>query len=101
MGHSHRCREARRSAPGAAAGEIRPGTGDGRQPLDRANLMPLMNTAFAPGHCREAVEAMAAGPQQEIAFAEYYYFSGHPEEAAKAAELYLTSPIWERGSPPA
>lgn len=64
----------------------------GGSPLDRANLMPLMNTAFAPGHCREAVEAMAAGPQQEIAFAEYYYFSGHPEEAAKAAELYLTSP---------
>ena len=61
-------------------------------PLDRANLMPLMNTAFAPGHCREAVEAMAAGPQQEIAFAEYHYFSGHPEEAAKAAEPYLNSP---------
>ena len=60
-------------------------------PLDHTNLMPLMNTAFAPGHCREAVEAMEAGPQRDIALAEYYYFSGRPEEAAKAAEPYLAS----------
>ncbi len=59
--------------------------------LDHTNLMPLMNTAFAPGHCREAVEAMAAGPQRDIAMAEYYYFSGRPEEAAKEVESYLTS----------
>ena len=59
--------------------------------LDHANLMPLMNTAFAPGHCRETVEAMAPGPRQDIALAEYHYFSGQAEEAAKAAEAYLTS----------
>ena len=59
--------------------------------LDHTNLMPLMNTAFAPGRCREAVEAMAAGPQRDIALAEYYYFSGQPEKAAKEAEAYLTS----------
>ena len=60
--------------------------------LDHTNLMPLMNTAFAPGRCREAVEAMAAGPQRDIAMAEYHYFSGRPEAAAKEAEPYLTSP---------
>ncbi len=60
--------------------------------LDHTNLMPLMNTAFAPGRCREAVEAMAAGPQRDIAMAEYHYFSGQPEAAAKEAEPYLTSP---------
>lgn len=60
--------------------------------LRHTNLMPLMNTAFASGHCREAVEAMAAGPQRDIAMAEYYYFSGQPEAAAKEAEPYLTSP---------
>lgn len=60
--------------------------------LDHTNLMPLMNTAFVPGHCQEAVAAMAPGPQQDIAMAEYHYFSGHPEEAAKAAEAYLISP---------
>ena len=59
--------------------------------LDHANLMPLMNTAFVPGHCREAVEAMAEGPRRDIALAEYHYFSGQPEAAAKAAEPYLTS----------
>lgn len=59
--------------------------------FDHTNLMPLMNTAFAPGHCREAVEAMTPGPQRDIALAEYHYFSGQSEEAAKEAERYLTS----------
>lgn len=60
--------------------------------IDYTNLMPLMNTAFAPGHCREAVESMAAGLRRDIAMAEYLYFSGQPEAAAKEAEAYLTSP---------
>ncbi len=60
--------------------------------LDHTNLMPLMNTAFTPGYCRKTVEDMAPGPQQDIAMAEYHYFSGRPEEAAKEAEAYLTSP---------
>ena len=60
-------------------------------PLNLTNLMPLMNTAFAPGHCRETVDAMATGARRDIAMAEYYYFSGQPEAAAKKAEAYLTS----------
>lgn len=60
--------------------------------LDHKNLMPLMNTAFSPGHCRETVDAMPAGPRRDIALAEYHYFSGRPEKAAKEAEVYLTSP---------
>lgn len=59
--------------------------------LDHTNLMPLMNTAFLPGHCREAVEAIDAGPRRDIAMAEYQYFSGRPENAAKEAEPYLNS----------
>ena len=35
---------------------------------------------------REAAEGMAAGPQRDIALAEYHYFSGQPEAAAKEAE---------------
>lgn len=62
-----------------------------RKLMDHTNLMPLMNTAFAPGHCRKALEATAAGVQKDIAMAEYYYFTGQPEAAAKAAEPYLTS----------
>ena len=60
--------------------------------IDHTNLMPLMNTAFAPGSCRETVAAMAPGPRRDIAAAEYHYSSGRPEEAAKEAEAYLTSP---------
>ena len=59
--------------------------------LDHANLMPLMNTSFTPGHCREAVASMAAGPRRNIAMAEYYYFTGKAKLAARAAEPYLTS----------
>lgn len=54
-------------------------------------LLPLMNTPFRPGQCRATVETME-GPLRDIAWAEYHYFSGHPEEAAKAAGQYLTSP---------
>lgn len=60
--------------------------------LDHANLMPLMNTPFRPGRCREAAEAMEAGPRRDIALAEHYYFTGRPEKAAGAAEPYLDSP---------
>ena len=60
--------------------------------LNHANLMPLMNTAFAPGNCRAAALAMTPGPRRDIALAEYHYFSGQPEAAAKEAEVYLTSP---------
>ena len=60
--------------------------------IDQTNLMPLMNTAFAPGKGRETVEAMLPGPRRDIATAEYHYFSGQAEAAAKEAEAYLTSP---------
>mgnify|MGYP003101418728 FL=1 len=43
-------------------------------------FMPLMNTSFAPGECLEAPSAMAEGALRDIAWAEYYYFSGLPEK---------------------
>lgn len=55
-------------------------------------MMPLMNTPFLPGQCRETVESMEDGPQKDMAWAEYYYFSAQAEQAAQAAEPYLTSP---------
>lgn len=57
-----------------------------------SGLMPLMNSAFEPGHCLEVIEAMEDGSEKDIAMAEYYYFSGQPEQAVEAAEMYLTSP---------
>ncbi len=55
-------------------------------------LMPLMNSAWIPGHCLETVQAIKDTRQRNIAMGEYYYFSGHPEEAAKEMEPYLASP---------
>ena len=67
--------------------EVLPGSGL----LDRTNLMPLMNTPFQPGQCLTAVRSMTKGVQRDIALAEYNYFSGKPEEAARKAAAYLTS----------
>lgn len=61
------------------------------QPVGEA-LMPLMNTAFQPGRCRATIAAMPKGPRRDIATAEYLYFSGQAEKAARQAELYLTCP---------
>ena len=68
-------------------GEIPPSRGL----LDHTNLMPLMNTLFPPGRCLAAIEAMKAGTQRDIAMAEYHYFSGRAEEAARETEPYLHS----------
>ena len=54
--------------------------------------MPLLNAAFAPGHCLEYVEGIENAELRDIALAEYHYFSGHPQEAAREAELYLSHP---------
>ena len=56
-----------------------------------SGLMPLMNTAFQPGHCMESIEAMEAGSRRQLALGEYYYFSGRPEEAVREVEWYLGS----------
>lgn len=59
--------------------------------MDGLALMPLMNTPFTPGQCLASAEAIEAGPQRDIALAEYHYFSGQAEAAAKEAEDCLTS----------
>ena len=38
--------------------------------MDSGNLMPLMNTAFAPAHCLTAAEDMAECPRRDIAMSE-------------------------------
>ena len=51
-----------------------------------------MNTAFEPGHCVEYVNGIQDLRLRDIALAEYHYFSGNPEMAAKEAEVYLHHP---------
>ena len=55
-------------------------------------LMPLLNAAFVPGHCVEYVKGIEDHRLRDIALAEYYYFSGRPEEAAREAGVYLSHP---------
>jgi DNA-binding CsgD family transcriptional regulator len=59
-------------------------------PVSHLTPMPLMNAAFLPGHCLEYVEGIEDPRLQDIARAEFYYFSGQAEEAAQTAELYLS-----------
>ena len=66
-------------------------TNDELQELAKT-LMPLMNTPFRPGECLLCLQRMEPGPRQEIAWAEYYYFSGQPERAIEMAEQFLHSP---------
>lgn len=61
------------------------------RPAPCPGLMPLMNTPFEPGRCAETIEKMGDGGRKSIAFAEYHYFSGRPEEAVCEAEEFLTS----------
>ena len=51
--------------------------------------MLLMSSAFPLGWCIEFIESIDDVPQKEMAYAEYYYFSGRHEKAVEYAEMYL------------
>lgn len=51
--------------------------------------MLLMSSAFPIGRCIEFIESIDDVPQKEMAYAEYYYFSGRHEKAVEYAEMYL------------
>ena len=51
--------------------------------------MPLLSTAFEPGTCMAAIEAMDDPDTRGIALAEYDYFRGQHDEALRAAAPYL------------
>lgn len=53
--------------------------------------LPLLNSAFPVGKCREYIESIADKDDRQIALGEYYYFSGQAELAAKTIEQYLDS----------
>ncbi len=53
--------------------------------------MPLLNSVFTPGKVMEHINSMQDEDDRRIALAEYYFFSGRAEEAAKTAEPYLDS----------
>ena len=81
----------RRRGPAAPADPAAPRDMSDRLFVD-PGLLPLVSAAFVPGHCVAYIQSLEDGPRKDIALAEYYYFSGRPEEAARAAEPFLTSP---------
>ncbi len=54
------------------------------------SAMPLLNTPFKIGHVLETIGSIEDRDSHNIALAEYFYFSGQPENASDIAEMYLT-----------
>ena len=80
---------------GGKAAQACPPPSGGQACGTSALLMPLLNTAFVPGSCLRSIEAMQEGPQRELALAEYHYFRGEAQQAARRARPYLESPSLE------
>ena len=53
--------------------------------------MPVMNLAFPLGKCDKLIDDFSDKDLRNIARAEYSYFKGNAEEAARIAEPYLSS----------
>lgn len=51
------------------------------------SILPLINSSFQPGEAQNIVSNFADQDFQEIARAEYYYFSGQAEECSNIAEI--------------
>ncbi|MEG2959216.1 MAG: LuxR C-terminal-related transcriptional regulator [Oscillospiraceae bacterium] len=71
------------------AGAGKPKTADQSAVAPVRIPMPLLNSTFAPGQCKEWAEHFFDEGTRDIALAEYYYFSGQSEKACAAAEPYL------------
>ena len=54
-------------------------------------VLPLINTAFEPGHARKAAENFADRDFREIAIAEFYYFTGQAQKCSDLVEIYIMS----------
>ena len=53
-------------------------------------IIPLVSTAFTPGACRAAIEAIGDPDERAMAWADYYQYTGDAKEAIDRAEPYLT-----------
>ncbi len=76
--------------------DLRKGTGKqapvGEAPVPNFRVpMPLLNTHFELGRCKETAQAIADPDSRNIALAEYYYFSGQSAKASDLVEPYLNS----------
>ncbi len=61
------------------------------KPKEVRMAMPLLNSSFPIGKCKEYIDCIPDEDDRKIALGEYYYFSGQAELAAKTVEEYLDS----------
>ena len=66
-----------------------PNGGDFDQAGVFSRLMPLLNSSFEPGSCQATIDGFEDPAMRDIAQAEYRYFSGQAEEAARIASGML------------
>ncbi len=59
------------------------------------DIMPLMNAVFPIGKCREYIDSIQDKDEKNIAFAEYYYYTGNAKKCLQIAEDYLDNEIFE------
>ena len=50
----------------------------------------LLNAEFNPGECIAYLESIEDKDEKNLAYAEYYYYNGRPEESIRLAEPYVS-----------
>ncbi len=59
------------------------------------DIMPLMNSVFIPGKCKEYIESIPDKDERAIAEAEFFYYTGNAAKCLKISEKYIYSEIFE------
>lgn len=85
----------KRAAAGKIPGAVKTGR-DWKIPVTSDSLkqyvpMPLLNSVFPLGECKEYIKHISNEHERRIALGEYYYFSGQAEKAVRVVEPYLYS----------
>jgi len=66
--------------------------GPGTNEEHLVHVLPLLNSTFTSGNCLKEIDALANTVERDIAYGEYYYFTGQPGNAVKTVEPYLYHP---------
>lgn len=61
----------------------------GRERVQARRIIPLVSTAFTPGKCREAIEAIEDPEERAVAWAGYFHLIGDAEEAVARIRPFL------------
>ncbi len=59
------------------------------------DIMPLMSATFEIGKCTEYIESITDEDERNMAYAEYYYYTGNHKKCSDISEKYIHSDILE------